>query len=72
MGLNALLLLQASPLSLQASPITVRIIEPNNDPTGLADVLIRSLGLTAVLALVALVAGAVLAAVLFAIRSRSN
>jgi hypothetical protein len=55
---------------LQA-PITVRIVEPNTDPTGLADVLIRSLGVTGVLALMALVAGVVLAAVLFVIRSRS-
>jgi hypothetical protein len=53
-------------------PVTVRIIEPNSDPTGLADVLLRSLGLTGVLALVALVAGIVFAAVLFWIRSRST
>ena len=52
-------------------PVTVRIIEPNTDPTGLGDVLLRSLGLTGVLALVALVAGIVFAAVLFWIRSRS-
>jgi len=53
-------------------PITVRIIEPDKDPTGLADVLLRSLGLTGVLALIAVLAGVVLAAVLFAIRSRST
>ena len=53
-------------------PITVRIIEPDTDPTGLADVLLRSLGLTGVLALIAVLAGVVLAAVLFAIRSRST
>jgi hypothetical protein len=58
--------------ALLQQPIIVRIVEPNKDPTGLADVLIRSLGLTGVLALVALVAGVVLAAVLFAIRSRST
>jgi hypothetical protein len=52
-------------------PITVRIIEPNRDPTGLADVLIGSLGLTGVLALIAVVAGVLFAAVLFLIRSRS-
>jgi hypothetical protein len=57
---------------LLQAPITVRIVEPRTDPTGLADVLIRSLGLTGVLALIALVAGAVLAAVLFVIRSRST
>jgi hypothetical protein len=53
-------------------PVTVRIVDPNRDPTGLADVLIRSLGLTGALALVALVAGVVMAAVLFVIRSRSS
>jgi len=53
-------------------PITVRIIEPDKDPTGLADVLLRSLGLTGVLALSAVLAGVLLAAVMFAIRSRSN
>ena len=53
-------------------PVTVRIIEPNSDPTGLGDVLLRSLGLTGVLALLALVAGVVFAAVLFWIRSRST
>jgi hypothetical protein len=53
-------------------PVTVRIIDPNTDPTGLGDVLLRSLGLTGVLALLALVAGVVFAAVLFWIRSRST
>ena len=53
-------------------PITVRIIEPDKDPTGLADVLLRSLGLTGVLALIAVLAGVLLAAVMFAIRSRSH
>jgi hypothetical protein len=52
--------------------VTVRIIEPNTDPTGLGDVLLRSLGLTGVLALVAVVAGVVFAAVLFFVRSRSS
>jgi hypothetical protein len=53
-------------------PVTVRIIDPNTDPTGLGDVLLRSLGLTGVMALLAVIAGVVFAAVLFAIRSRSN
>ena len=53
-------------------PVTVRIIDPNTDPTGLGDVLLRSLGLTGVLTLLAVVAGVVLAAVLFWIRSRST
>ena len=59
-------------IALLQSPIIVRITEPNKDPTGLGDVLIRSLGLTGVLTLVALVAGVVFAAVLFLIRSRST
>jgi len=52
-------------------PVTVRIIQPDTDPTGLADVLLGSLGLTGVLALIAVLAGVLLAAVLFLIRSRS-
>lgn len=51
-------------------PIIVKIVEPNTDPTGLADVLIGALGLTGVLVLVAVVAAAIFAAVLFWSRSR--
>jgi hypothetical protein len=62
MGLTALLL---------QPPVTVRIIEPKSDPTGgLGDLLLRSLGLTGVLVLIAVLAGAVFAAILFAIRAR--
>jgi hypothetical protein len=57
--------------ALLQPPITVRIIEPPTDPTGLADVLLGSLGLTAVLVLGAIVAGVLLAALMFYIRSRS-
>jgi hypothetical protein len=54
-------------------PVTVRIIEPPADPTnGLADVLLGSLGLTGVLILIALAAGAIFAGILFYIRSRSS
>ena len=53
-----------------SSPIIVKIIEPNKDPTGLADVLIGALGLTGVMVLCAVVAAAVFAAVLFWSRSR--
>ena len=54
-------------------PVTVRIIAPPEDPTGgLGDVLLGSLGLTGVMVLVALAAGAIFAGVLFYIRSRSN
>ena len=58
--------------ALVQPPITVRIIEPHTDPTGLADVLIGSLGLTGVFVLIALVAGVLMAAVMFTIRSRSD
>jgi hypothetical protein len=58
--------------ALFQEPVTVRIVESNKDPTGLADVLIRSLGLTGVLALIAVAAGVLFAAVLFAIRSRTS
>jgi hypothetical protein len=50
--------------------ITVRIADPHKDETGLADVLLTSLGLTGVMVLVAIVAGAILAVLLFFWRSR--
>jgi hypothetical protein len=54
-------------------PVTVRIVEPKSDPTGgLADVLLTSLGLTGVLVLIAIVAGAVFAGILFLVRSRTE
>jgi len=56
---------------LQSKPIIVKIIEPEGDPTGLADVLIGALGLTGVLTLCAVVAAVVFGAVLYWIRSRS-
>jgi hypothetical protein len=63
MGLTALL----------QPPVTVRIIEPETDPTGgLAGVLLTSLGLTGVLVVLALVAGAVFAGILFYVRARSE
>ena len=56
----------------QPDPIIVKIVEPeNSDITGLADVLIGSLGLTGVLVLGAVVAAVVFAGVLFWIRSRA-
>ena len=54
----------------QQAPIIVRIA-PKRDPTGLASVLVRALGLTGALVVAALVAGAVVAGILFAIRSRN-
>ena len=51
-------------------PIIVKIIEPNNDPIGLADVVIGALGLSGALAVCAILLGVVLAGVLFLVRSR--
>lgn len=58
-------------LQLQSKPIIVKIVEPEGDPTGLADVLIGALGLTGALTLLAVAAAVVFAGVLFWIRSRS-
>jgi hypothetical protein len=54
----------------EPSPIIVKIIEPDNDPIGLADVVIGALGLSGALAVCAILLGVVLAGVLFLIRSR--
>ena len=54
-------------------PVTVRLIEPPVDPTGgLGAVLLTSLGLTGVMVLIALAAGAVFAGILFYVRSRQE
>ena len=58
-------------MTLQQNPIIVKLIEPPHDPTGLADVLIGSLGLTGAIVLLALVTGAIFAGVLFWYRSRT-
>jgi hypothetical protein len=58
-------------LTVQQNPIIVRIVEPPHDPTGLADVLIGSLGLTGAIVLAALLMGALFAGVLFWVRSRN-
>ncbi len=52
----------------QQAPIFIRIA-PKKDPTGLGAVLVRALGLTGILVILALVAGAVFAWILFVIRS---
>ena len=54
----------------QQAPIIVRIA-PKKDPTGLASVLLGALGLTGVLVLGAIVAGALFALFLFFLRSRT-
>jgi hypothetical protein len=53
------------------SPIIVKLIEPpHSELSGLADVLIGSLGLTGALTLVALAIGLLIGGVLFLVRSR--
>lgn len=55
-------------------PIIVKIIPPEqkSELSGLADVLLGSLGLTGAIVVAAVVLGAVLAGVMFWIRSRST
>jgi hypothetical protein len=54
-------------------PIIVKIVEqPNADPTGLADVLIKTLGLIGVLVLIAVLFGVVTAGLMFWFRSRQT
>jgi len=55
----------------QQKPIIVKLMETPHDPTGLADVLIGSLGLTGAIVLLAIVSGALFAGVLFWVRSRN-
>jgi hypothetical protein len=57
-------------LLAQQAPIIVRIA-PDQDPTGLAGVLLRALGLTGALVLAALLAGGLVALILFLVRSRT-
>ena len=61
-------------MNLQSNPIIVKIIQPEakSELSGLADVLLGSLGLTGVIVLAAVVLGAALAGVMFWIRSRSS
>ena len=55
-----------------SSPIIVKLVEPpNRDPTGLAGVLIGALGLTGAIILLAVVLGAIGAALLFYFRRRT-
>ena len=60
---------QAFRPAIQQTPIIVRIA-PDRDPTGLADVLLKTLGLTGLLVVIALLAGAAFAGILFFLRSR--
>jgi hypothetical protein len=55
-----------------SKPIIVKIMPPEGDPTGLADVLLGALGLTGVLVLLAIIAAIVFGGVLFWVRSRAE
>jgi hypothetical protein len=57
---------------LQSKPIIVKIIPPEqkSELSGLADVLLGSLGLTGVIVLAAVLMGALMAGVMFWVRSR--
>jgi hypothetical protein len=57
-----------------ANPIIVTIAQPaaKSELSGLADILIGSLGLTGVIVLAAVLCGAVLAGVMFWVRSRQE
>jgi hypothetical protein len=56
--------------SAQPPPIIVKLVEPKTAQTGMADIIIGSLGLAGALGLLAVVLGAVIAGVLFFARSR--
>jgi hypothetical protein len=66
----AFFLLASAAQQQEAPPIIVKLIEPNNDPIGLADVVIGALGLSGALAVCAILLGVLLAGVLFLVRSR--
>ena len=51
-------------------PIIVKIVEPDDDPIVLANVVIGALGLSGALAVAAILLGVLLAGVLFFVRSR--
>ena len=65
------MLLFSSAQSPPPPPIIVKIMPPESDVKGLADVLIGALGLTGVMVLIALAMAVAMAAVLFWVRSRS-
>jgi hypothetical protein len=57
---------------LQSKPIIVSIPQdpPKSELSGLADVLLGSLGLTGIIVIAALLLGALMAAIMFWVRSR--
>ena len=70
--------LSPQPLALSQSqlgkPIIVKIIPPEakSELSGLADVLLGSLGLTGIIVVAAVLAGALMAGVMFYVRSRES
>jgi ABC-type phosphate transport system permease subunit len=70
-GLVAFLQQTPQPGAPTNPPIIVKVISPPRDPTGIADVIIGSIGLTGAIALIALLLGVVMAAILYWVRSRN-
>jgi len=68
LGVNVVSGFSRTFLALQ-SQIVVKLVDPHKDD-GLADVLLKSLGLTGVMVVIAIVAGLIMAGVLFYLRSR--
>jgi hypothetical protein len=56
----------------QSNPVIVRLYETPHDPTGLADVLLRALGFTGLLILLAIVTAAAVGGFLYWRRSRTE
>jgi hypothetical protein len=63
-------LLLTSAASQPSSPIIVKLVEPPSELATLSDVLLGSLGLSAVLALMAILLGLALGGVMFWLRRR--
>lgn len=59
-------------IQVPENPVIIDIAKPKSDPTGLADVLIGALGLTAVLILLAVLVAGLFAGALFWWRSKTG
>ena len=70
LGPRPLALSQGQP----SKPIIVKLVQPEakSELSGLADVLLGSLGLTGIIVVAALLAGALMAGVMFWVRSRES
>jgi len=73
-GAFSLFALALTALAQSNKPIIVSIPpdKPKSELSGLADVLIGSLGLTGIIVIAAVVMGAIMAALMFWVRSRSD